>query len=127
VKGRGKAGTDRLLTMPEVAELLDFKGQKRCQRVRRLFRRLEARDDARYLIRIGRRAFGVRLSSIERALPWSPGTMTAIRLDVNEIGNELTTVKKRVNAHGARLQKLEAWRGHAQRFLNATAELLDDG
>jgi len=73
------------------------------------------------------RIYGVRLSSVERALPWSPGTLTAIRVDVNEIGDELDTVKKRVNAHGARIQKLESWRKHAQQFLTATAEIFDDG
>lgn len=112
--------------MPEVADLLGYTGQKRCQRVRRLFRRLESRDDASYLIRLGKRHFGVRLSSIERALPWSPGTLTAIRLEVNEIGAELSTVKKKVNGVGARVQKLEAWRRVAQPFLVATAGLLED-
>lgn len=124
---RQRTDPDRLLTMPELADLLEFKGAKRCEKVRRLFRRLERRDDSSYLIRIGERAYGVRLSSVERALPWSPGTLTAIRLDVDEVGAELDTVKKRVNAHGSRIQKLESWRTHAQRFLSATAELFDDG
>ena len=120
-------GPDRLLTMPELAKLLGFEGEQRCQKVRRLFRRLEQRDDAHYLVRLGRRTWGVRLSSVERALPWSPGTLTAIRLDVDQVGAEVSTLKKRVNAHGGRIQKLESWRQHAQQFLTATAALFDDG
>lgn len=123
---RHRNDPDRLLTMPELADLLGFGGRLRCRKVQRLFRRLEKRDDARYLHRIGERTYGVRLSSVERALPWSPGTLTAIRVDLNEVGEELSTVKKRVNAHGARLNKLESWRTHAQKFLAATAELFDE-
>lgn len=124
---RKRTDPDRLLTMSEVADLIGYTGARKCRSVVRLFRRLEGRDDAKYLTRIGQRTYGVRLSSVERALPWSPGTLTAMRLDVDEVGAELDTVKKRVNAHGSRIQKLEAWRTHAQQFLTATAQLFDEG
>ena len=56
-------------------------------------------------------------------MPWDPGTLSAIRGDVNTLAHDLRDLKKRVNDHGRRITNLEKFRDLTRNYLKDTADL----
>lgn len=102
---------DRWLSMAEVADLLKLKHRDRRRRreaVQRLLARLEERDGTRYLRRFGpgRGKLWVSIAALEQLMPWDPGTLTAIRGDVDAHGTRITRLERRVDRHQIDIVKL---------------------
>jgi hypothetical protein len=101
--------------------------------VRRLIRRLESRDGASYLRRFGpgKGKLFVAVSALEQLMPWDPGTLTAIRGDVDGLGIRMKRAEKKIDAHAGRISghdrdiaKLRAVQEKAAAFAQSVGELL---
>jgi hypothetical protein len=91
----------------------------------RLVRKLEKRDGTTYLKRQGQgqgKLF-IAVSALEQLMPWDPGTLSALRGDVNTLATDLRHLKKRVNDQGRRITNLEKFRSLTRDYLKETAEL----
>jgi hypothetical protein len=96
---------DRWLTLLEVADLLKLPHHGKAERrrvTRRLVRRLELRDGARYM-----RAHGsgrtsrlyVSIAALEQLTPWDAGTLTAMRQDIDGLGTRMKRAERRIDGH----------------------------
>jgi hypothetical protein len=101
--------------------------------VRRLIRRLEERDRAVYLRRFGsgKGKLYVAVSALEQLMPWDPGTLTAVRGDVDGLGIRMKRAERKIEAHDGRLSghdrdlaKLRAVQEKAAAFAQSVGELL---
>lgn len=102
---------DRWLPMVEVASLMQLPHadkHRRREHVRRAIRRLEQRDGTSYLHRFGPGTgkLYVAVSALEQLMPWDPGTIGAIRGDVDTLGVQMRRVGKRLDGHDRDLEKL---------------------
>ena len=117
---------DRWLSMVEVAELMKLPHQnvqERRRYVRRAIRRLEQRDGTRYLRRfgVGRNSkLFVAVSALEQLMPWDPGTLTAMRGQIGELGVRTKRLERRVDGHQKDITKLHDW---TKRFAGMVEEL----
>lgn len=112
---------DRRFSMTEVAALLKLtnKGAKERRRhVKRLLRRLEKRDGARYLHSDtpGGKLY-VSLSALEQLMPWDPGTLSKMRGDLDVLGTRMTRVERRVTITEKDIVKLHDFQSRAAELL----------
>jgi hypothetical protein len=120
---------DRWLSMAEVAGLMKL-GHKthreRRQYVRRVIRGLERRDGTSYLRRFGpgNGKLYIAVSALEQLMPWDPGTLTAIRGDVDGLGVRMKRAEKRIDGHDRDIAKLRAVQAKAAEFASAVNDLL---
>ena len=92
--------------MAEVADLMRLppaSARARAEKVRRLIVRMGTRDGANYLHRVGRRYY-VSTAALEQLLPWDPGTLHQIRVDVEDLQRGFSEQNKRLNDHAAQLR-----------------------
>lgn len=112
---------DRYLSMLEMASLLKLEGtpRERRRRVRRLIQRLERRDGTSYTKRFGEGSgkLFVSIGALEQLMPWSPGTLTAVREDIDGIGVKVRRLSRRVDGHDREIE-------HLQEVQRRSAELL---
>jgi hypothetical protein len=122
MRGGAARRRDRYLSMAEVATLLPPPKPKEDgqphdpaylrQRVWRLIRRLERRDRTTYL-----RTFGegenaklwVAVSALEQLMPWDPGTLTALRGDLDALGTRTKRLERRVDQQQNDIANLSKW------------------
>ncbi len=114
---------DRWLSMAEVAHVMGLKSPNprvRRLRVSRLLRRLERRDGTTYTRRFGpgNGKLYVSVSALEQLMPWDPGTLTAIRGDVGELGTRTKRLERRVAGHDRDLAKLADWQRRSMELLS---------
>lgn len=112
---------DRRLSLTEVAALMKLEHESQRERrryVRRLIRRLETRDQTRYLHRDSPRGkLYIPLSAIERLMPWDPGTLAALRGNVDALGVRIKRVERRVTKHDQHIAKLHEWQSRSAELL----------
>ena len=119
---------DRWLSMSEVAklvepELVTTNRAEARRRVWRLIRRLEARDGTRYLRRFGsarNSPLHVSVAALEQLMPWDPGTLTAMREQMNGLGMRVKRVERRVGHNETNIKKIADW---TKRFAGMVGEL----
>ena len=113
--------------MAEVAELMKVPHQARAERrryVRRLIRRLEARDGTPYLQTFGKgrgRLF-VAVTALERLMPWDPGTLTAIANDVTSLGVRMKRAERQIESHDRDIRQLFEIQQDAAELLQKIAQ-----
>lgn len=102
----------RRFSLLEVADFLevpkDLPRHERRRRARRWIRRLERRDGRRYLYREGKGRTSplyATVAALEQLAPWDPGTLTAIRADVDAHGTHLKRLDRRVTGHDRLLSR----------------------
>jgi hypothetical protein len=99
-----KTSKSRYLYLHEVADLLGIDKPNKLERircVRRMFRRLEQRDNAVYLHRIGNQRLKVCVDDLEQLNPYTPSSMQLLRKRLEEVDDENAELKRRV----ARLER----------------------
>jgi hypothetical protein len=105
----------RWLSLVEVADLLHLDGTRANRRraVRRLFRRLELRDNAVYLHKRGEHTSGlfVSVDALSALDPHDPSTIQAIREDLNKALERAHRLEKRLKA-------VEAWAERASDYIS---------
>lgn len=119
---------DRLLSLSEVADLMQLalpKPSRRRERVARWFRRLERSHKRQYLIQQtpGGKLF-VKLSTVDELLRWDPNAVQQIRRDLDDLSVEVRDVRKAQGAHGARIRNLEKFKRATAQYLAVLGEEL---
>lgn len=116
---------DRWLKLADVAELMQLKQARKKDRrmfVWRMIRRLEARDGTQYMRRFGNGSTSplwISLTAIEKLMPWEPGTVSAIRSDVNELGTRMKRAERKIVGHDRELSNHREWQRKAAELLTS--------
>ena len=116
-----KSPKRRYLTLLEVADLADIDAalprRVRRQRVWRLFRGFELRDDTKYLHQTGGPTSPMKICVEDLHLldPWDPSTVQAIRNDVDGLADQHSRLNRRVKS-------LEDFAERASAFLKKLAQ-----
>jgi hypothetical protein len=118
----------RWLKLARVADLMAIEHQNRhyrVQYVRRLLRRLEARDGTAYLRRFGSGRSNLYVSpvALEQLEPYSPTALGKLREDVEELREEQGAIKLQVNGQGSRIRDLEKARRGFEAYMRIQAEV----
>lgn len=100
--------------MSELAALMKLphkNAHERRRYVRRTLRRLEQRDGATYMRRLGpgRGKLYVSVGLLEKLMPWDSGTLTGMRADLDGLGVKVKRLKRRVDRHDIDINGLAEW------------------
>lgn len=118
---------DRWINMADLAELMKL--QQKDRRVRRthvirLLRRLENRDGTTYLRRFGgsrNSPLYVSVSALEQLHPWDPGTLSAIRGDLDSVGTRVKRLERRVKVHNREIVRID---GKQRKMVELLSEIV---
>ena len=123
---------DRYLTLLEVADLMKVphreKPPREDQRLRRqdayrMVRALEKRDGVPYMRSRGPRRPGSRLfvsvAAVEQLAAWDPGTLTAMREDIDVVAVQVRRAERRLDGHDRDITALKLIQQKAAEFADA--------
>lgn len=122
---------DRWLTLLELAERLNLPHESKDERrrvARRIIRRLEKRDGVLYTRthgppRPGSRVW-VSIGAIEQLIPWDPGTLTAMRDDIDGLGVRVKRAERQIAGHDRDIRTLQLLQQKAAEFADAVGQAL---
>ncbi len=110
--------------LAEIFPKLATKPQKRrLEAVRRMVRRAERRDAARFTKRSGRDLF-VSVDALSSLLPVDASMIDRLEVAVARLHQEHRLLAKRVNGHGSEIRKLNTWAKESQEFQAAAKTFL---
>lgn len=96
--------------------------------IRRMIRRLEQRDGAKYTRTHGPERPGSRLfvsvAALEQLTPWDAGTLTAMREDIDGLGTRVKRAERRIDGHDRDIHALRVVQQKASEFAEAVAMAL---
>lgn len=121
---------DRWLRLHEVIallaerypDLLAIRPASQRKKVRRIIRRAELRDGERYSRWYGRELV-VSRNALESLLPYDGRVVANMERGLSELAQNHRTLKRQVNAHGARIGVLERKQALTSKYLADVSEL----